>query len=69
MISPVKFSSRSNDRFEVVQFCVQNCPWKLNMIKIIGVYEIERQNNFSKTVKKVKYTLFRTYRVSEKRVK
>ena len=31
---------KSNARFgKLVQFCVQNCPWKLNLVKIEGSYE------------------------------
>ena len=38
----IKYSSnlKSNDRFwKLIQFCVQNCPWKLNLMKIEGSYE------------------------------
>ena len=38
----IKSSSnlKSNDIFgKLIQFCVQNCPWKLNLIKNEGSYE------------------------------
>ena len=38
----LKYSSnlKSKGRFEqLVQFCVQNCPWKLNLMKNEGSYE------------------------------